>query len=65
MLVFLYDLFVFLDFYNWNRLKVRYCDGASFTGDVEEVDPVSHSFVINDVFACILVAFLISQMGQK
>lgn len=20
---------------------VRYCDGASFTGDVEEVDPVS------------------------
>ncbi|KAF5815671.1 putative pectinacetylesterase/NOTUM [Helianthus annuus] len=27
------------DFYNWNRIKVRYCDGASFTGDVEEVDP--------------------------
>ncbi|KAK4252615.1 hypothetical protein QN277_014362 [Acacia crassicarpa] len=26
------------DFYNWNRIKVRYCDGASFTGDVEEVD---------------------------
>ncbi|XP_065879332.1 pectin acetylesterase 7-like [Euphorbia lathyris] len=24
------------DFYNWNRVKVRYCDGASFTGDVEE-----------------------------
>ncbi|BBH02695.1 Pectinacetylesterase family protein [Prunus dulcis] len=22
------------DFYNWNRIKVRYCDGASFTGDV-------------------------------
>ncbi|XP_016481028.1 pectin acetylesterase 12-like [Nicotiana tabacum] len=21
------------DFYNWNRVKVRYCDGASFTGD--------------------------------
>lgn len=29
------------DFYNWNRVKVRYCDGASFTGDVEAVDPVS------------------------
>uniref|UniRef100_A0A0C9S471 Pectin acetylesterase n=1 Tax=Wollemia nobilis TaxID=56998 RepID=A0A0C9S471_9CONI len=28
------------DFYNWNRIKVRYCDGASFTGDVEEVNPV-------------------------
>ncbi|KAI5437698.1 pectin acetylesterase 8 [Lathyrus oleraceus] len=26
------------DFYNWNRIKVRYCDGSSFTGDVEEVD---------------------------
>ncbi|GLJ19761.1 hypothetical protein SUGI_0357950 [Cryptomeria japonica] len=23
------------DFYNWNRVKLRYCDGASFTGDVE------------------------------
>ncbi|MFS7923256.1 putative pectinacetylesterase/NOTUM [Helianthus anomalus] len=30
---------LFSDFYNWNRIKVRYCDGASFTGDVEEVDP--------------------------
>uniref|UniRef100_A0A7N0TB31 Pectin acetylesterase n=1 Tax=Kalanchoe fedtschenkoi TaxID=63787 RepID=A0A7N0TB31_KALFE len=27
------------DFYNWNRIKVRYCDGASFTGDVEAIDP--------------------------
>ncbi|CAM8906589.1 unnamed protein product [Rhodiola kirilowii] len=27
------------DFYNWNRIKVRYCDGASFTGDIEAVDP--------------------------
>ncbi|KAK7262748.1 hypothetical protein RJT34_30328 [Clitoria ternatea] len=26
------------DFYNWNRVKVRYCDGSSFTGDVEDVD---------------------------
>lgn len=23
------------DFYNWNRVKLRYCDGASFTGDME------------------------------
>ncbi|PRQ22217.1 putative pectinacetylesterase/NOTUM [Rosa chinensis] len=22
-----------LDFFNWNRVKLRYCDGASFTGD--------------------------------
>ena len=27
------------DFYNWNRIKVRYCDGSSFTGDIEAVDP--------------------------
>ncbi|KAI5001359.1 hypothetical protein ZWY2020_026009 [Hordeum vulgare] len=24
------------DFYNWNKVKVRYCDGASFSGNVEE-----------------------------
>lgn len=29
------------DFHNWNRVKVRYCDGSSFTGDVEAVNPVS------------------------
>ncbi|KAK1304339.1 hypothetical protein QJS10_CPB11g00031 [Acorus calamus] len=27
------------DFYNWNRVEIRYCDGSSFTGDVEAVDP--------------------------
>ncbi|KAK4786914.1 hypothetical protein SAY86_010747 [Trapa natans] len=26
-------LFDGADFYNWNRVKLRYCDGASFTGD--------------------------------
>ncbi|KAJ4832051.1 hypothetical protein Tsubulata_009174 [Turnera subulata] len=26
------------DFYNWNRVKIRYCDGSSFTGDVQEVN---------------------------
>ncbi|GAB4834848.1 Pectin acetylesterase 8 [Ancistrocladus abbreviatus] len=29
------------DFYHWNRVKIRYCDGASFTGDVEAIDPVT------------------------
>ncbi|CAN4087749.1 unnamed protein product [Withania somnifera] len=24
-----------LNFYNWNRVKIRYCDGASFAGDAE------------------------------
>ncbi|CAA0831888.1 Pectin acetylesterase 8 [Striga hermonthica] len=27
------------DFYNWNVVYLRYCDGSSFTGDVEAVDP--------------------------
>ncbi|KAM7459713.1 hypothetical protein LguiA_036707 [Lonicera macranthoides] len=30
------------DFYNWNKIKVRYCDGASFTGDVETVNPATN-----------------------
>ncbi|XP_027081063.1 pectin acetylesterase 8 [Coffea arabica] len=30
------------DFYNWNRVKVRYCDGSSFTGDVEAVNPATN-----------------------
>ncbi|CAN4128316.1 unnamed protein product [Withania somnifera] len=29
------------EFYNWNRVFVRYCDGGSFTGDVEAVDPAT------------------------
>ena len=33
-------LFEHVDFYNWNRIKVRYCDGSSFTGDL--VNPVSY-----------------------
>jgi len=33
-------LVMLADFYNWNRVKVRYCDGSSFTGDVEAVESV-------------------------
>lgn len=30
-------LFLMLaDFFNWNRVKLRYCDGASFAGDNED-----------------------------
>uniref|UniRef100_A0A1D1YAA9 Pectin acetylesterase n=2 Tax=Anthurium amnicola TaxID=1678845 RepID=A0A1D1YAA9_9ARAE len=28
-------------FYNWNKVKVGYCDGSSFTGDIERVDPAT------------------------
>lgn len=26
----------FADFFNWNRVKLRYCDGASFAGDSQD-----------------------------
>jgi len=26
-------MIVSADFFNWNRVKIRYCDGASFSGD--------------------------------
>ncbi|KAL9247003.1 hypothetical protein vseg_020476 [Gypsophila vaccaria] len=32
------------EFYNWNRVEVRYCDGSSYVGDVEAVDPVTKVF---------------------
>ncbi|KAL1551570.1 [Wnt protein] O-palmitoleoyl-L-serine hydrolase [Salvia divinorum] len=28
------------DFYNWHVFRIFYCDGSSFTSDVEDVDPV-------------------------
>ncbi|XP_060200751.1 pectin acetylesterase 8-like [Lycium barbarum] len=30
------------DFYNWNRIMIKYCDGSSFTGDVESVDKATN-----------------------
>ncbi|GKU95978.1 hypothetical protein SLEP1_g9265 [Rubroshorea leprosula] len=30
------------EFYNWNRVKVRYCDGSSFTGDVAAINPATN-----------------------
>ncbi|KAL2635980.1 hypothetical protein R1flu_007459 [Riccia fluitans] len=31
------------DFYNWNRVRFKYCDGGSFFGDVEEAVTVKQS----------------------
>ncbi|GMP49607.1 hypothetical protein CsSME_00016540 [Camellia sinensis var. sinensis] len=45
------------DFYNWNRIKVMYCDGSSFTGAVEAVNPATNlhfrifAAVIEDLLA--------------
>ncbi|XP_060211299.1 pectin acetylesterase 7-like isoform X1 [Lycium barbarum] len=30
------------EFYNWNKVLVRYCDGGAFTGNVEYVDPATN-----------------------
>ncbi|WMV43121.1 hypothetical protein MTR67_036506, partial [Solanum verrucosum] len=40
-------LFVRAYYYNWNRVSVNYCDGSLFTGDVEEVDPVSRYAILS------------------
>lgn len=29
------DKLTWADFYNWNRVKLRYCDGGSFAGDAK------------------------------
>jgi O-palmitoleoyl-L-serine hydrolase len=29
------------DFYNWNTVVIRYCDGASFAGNAEGEDLVN------------------------
>ncbi|XLR52931.1 hypothetical protein S83_003603, partial [Arachis hypogaea] len=33
------------DIYYWNRVKVKYYDGSSFTGDKEEVNPMSSAIL--------------------
>ncbi|XP_020978468.1 pectin acetylesterase 8 isoform X2 [Arachis ipaensis] len=51
------------DFYNWNRVKVRYCDGSSFTGDKEEVNPTTQlHFRGARVFAAVMQDLLTKGM---
>ena len=47
-----------VEFHNWNRVRVKYCDGSSFTGDVEQVDTVrklntSITYVYIYIYICI------------
>ncbi|XP_019186387.1 PREDICTED: pectin acetylesterase 8-like [Ipomoea nil] len=30
------------DFYSWNRVFIHYCDGSSYTGDVDTVNPATN-----------------------
>ncbi|XP_055819846.1 pectin acetylesterase 8-like [Solanum dulcamara] len=51
------------DFYNWNRIRVRYCDGSSFTGDVEAVDPKTKVFYRGArIFSAVMDDFLAKGM---
>ncbi|RXH82087.1 hypothetical protein DVH24_036428 [Malus domestica] len=36
VLTLIFIIYGIADFFNWNRVKVRYCDGASFSGDSED-----------------------------
>nr|GMD40961.1 pectin acetylesterase 8-like [Ipomoea batatas] len=35
------------DFYNWNKVMIRYCDGSSFTGNSQKKHNVSNKFSYN------------------
>lgn len=35
-----HNLIIFIDFYNWHRVYIHYCDGSLFMSDVEQIDPV-------------------------
>ncbi|KAL6557597.1 hypothetical protein OROMI_017947 [Orobanche minor] len=38
------------NFYNWNRVYLVYCDGSSFLGDAEDVDPKTlHCYDITNI----------------
>jgi hypothetical protein len=44
-----------LDFYNWNKVYARYCDGASFSGDGEgqsEVILLNSDTMLASIIAC-------------
>ena len=41
------SFFLFSRFPKLNKVKIRYCDGSSFTGDVDQVDSVS--FYLNEI----------------
>ncbi|CAB4278946.1 unnamed protein product [Prunus armeniaca] len=53
------------DFYNWNRIKVRYCDGASFTGDVAAVNPATGLYFRGArIFRAVIEDLLAKGMGN-
>ncbi|RYR16452.1 hypothetical protein Ahy_B04g073479 [Arachis hypogaea] len=54
-----------LDFYNWNRIKVKYCDGSLFTGDIEAVDPVFFLICFRYLLQSLIISFGSLVSGYK
>ncbi|WOL04304.1 hypothetical protein Cni_G13025 [Canna indica] len=53
------------DFYNWNRIKIRYCDGSSFTGDIDKVDPATNLHYRGArIFSAIIAELLAKGMNK-
>lgn len=53
------------DFYNWNRVKLRYCDGASFAGDaVYENETSLLYFRGQKIWEAIILDLLPKGLGQ-
>lgn len=51
------------DFFNWNRVKLRYCDGASFTGDSQDkVDGLSSYFQCPNYYLPLHVGFCVGMI---
>ncbi|KAG5589178.1 hypothetical protein H5410_039692 [Solanum commersonii] len=51
------------DFYNWNRIRIKYCDGSSFTGDVAAADPKTKVFYRGArIFSAVMEDFLAKGM---
>ncbi|XP_019163135.1 PREDICTED: pectin acetylesterase 8-like [Ipomoea nil] len=54
-----------LDFYNWNRVYVAYCDGSSYTSDANEVDRATNlTYRGAKVFYALMEDFKAKGMGM-
>lgn len=57
------------DFYNWNRVKIRYCDGASFAGDAKFDNGVyalwTHFFILVLITRAKCLSSLNSYLGKE
>ncbi|KAL1541912.1 [Wnt protein] O-palmitoleoyl-L-serine hydrolase [Salvia divinorum] len=53
------------DFYNWNFIEIRYCDGASFMADVEAVDPETNLYLRGRRIFTSVIEELMSTQGMS